>query len=106
MLNWNTPLPNHPELTYDTLFVSMKQDGQTTKDIIDVFEVLTGIAPAKLRHTVRMKENNHKFLLAGHGLSHVSEAHCKAFRELLNRDIHPIAKVWLLENKRWARNLI
>jgi hypothetical protein len=80
----------------------MKKEGQKTRDIMDVFEHFTGIPAKELRHTIRMKENNHKFLLSGHGLSHVSEAHCM----LLQEEIHPVALEWLLRNKRWASKLI
>lgn len=102
MLNWNSPVPGHPTVTFDDLFVSMKREGYKTNDIIDVFEVFTGKTAKKLRHTIRMKENNHKFLITGRGLSHVSEAHCR----LLQEELHPSAKDWLLQNKRWASKLI
>lgn len=101
-MNWNSPVPGHPTITFDDLFVNMKREGYKTRDIIDVFEVLTGKSAKELRHTIRMKENNHKFLLTGRGLSHVSEAHCMLLRD----ELHPDAFIWLLQHKRWARKLI
>lgn len=91
-------------LNLDESFVWWTIQGKSLKEMIDQFVQLTGKDRKLARGTLRNKIKNHKFYTEAqlNNRENFSEGHHKACVRY-NVTIHPHARTWVIENRKWAR---